>query len=112
MKIVKDELNREYAKKLSHLILSNPTMRVVAWINTEGISDDYAYMAGNLNEPHIQTIAYSEDYECYIKRGGNDYEDCDNFYGSNVDYWDDEKLKQKASLIPWEDVIAVNVSAV
>lgn len=86
-------------------------MRVVAWIRSEGVSDDYAYWAGCLHKPSIETIAYSEGQEHYIHRDGNDYEDCSSYYGGVADYWDDETLKKKAAEIPWEDVIAVSVSA-
>ena len=37
------EINRENAKELARLMLENPTMRVIAWIDPEGISDDYAF---------------------------------------------------------------------
>lgn len=47
MRVVKEtELNREYAEKLSKLILDNPELPVVAWISSDGISDDYAYWRG------------------------------------------------------------------
>ena len=105
------ELNKEHAEELSKLILENPTLRVIAWIDSEGVSDDYAYWGGNLNKPYIETIAYSEAEEHYIERENNDYEDCSAYYGSDADYWDDETLAKKASEIPWEDVIAVRVSA-
>ncbi len=104
------ELNREHAKELSKLILENPTLRVIAWIDSEGISDEYACWGGNLNKPCIQTIAYSEAHEHYIERVGNDLEDCVNYYGYDAEDWDDDTLAKKAALIPWEDVIAVNVS--
>lgn len=105
------EFNREHAEELSKLILENPTLRVIAWIDSEGISDEYAYWGGNLNKPCIETIAYSEIMEHYIERENDDYEDCYDFYGGIADNWDDETLKKKAALIPWEDVIAVRVSA-
>lgn len=107
-----NELNREYATELSKLILENPTLRVIAWIDSEGITDEYAFWGGNLQKPCIQTIAYSEKEEHYIERENNDYEDCSSYYGSDADYWDDETLAKKAAEIPWEDVIAVKVSAV
>ena len=106
-----NELNREYAKELSKLILANATLRVMAWIDSEGISDDYACWGGNLGMPQIQTIAYSKADEHYIERENNDYEDCYAFYGSVADNWDDETVKKKAAEIPWEDVIAIRVSA-
>ena len=105
------ELNKEHAEELSKLILENPTLRVIAWIDSEGINDDYAYWGGNLQKPCIQTIAYSERIEQYIDQENNDYEDCYAFYGGVADKWDDETLKKKATEIPWEDVIAVRVSA-
>ena len=105
------ELNKEYAEELSKLILENPTLRVIAWIDSEGISDDYAYWGGNLQKPCIQTIAYSEAHEQYIERDGNDREDCANYYSYDARYWDDDTLAKKAAEIPWEDVITVRVSA-
>lgn len=104
------DLNRERASKLSELILANPNLGVVAWIDTDGISDDYSYMAGNLYEPRIETIAVNYD-NVYIAKEGDDYEDCLNYYGYNADEWTDEELAEKAKAIPWENVIAVAVSA-
>lgn len=108
-----NEINRENAKELSRLILANPTMRVIAWIDSEGISDEYDFWGGNLGKPEIQTIAYSEETEHYIEKDGNAYEDCCAYYGSwAVDDWDDEAIKRKAQEIPWDEVIAAHVSAV
>ncbi len=104
------EKNKEYAEKLTALILNNPNLRVVAWIDTDGINDDYGYMAGNLYEPRIETIAVNYE-DCYITKDGDDYEDCYNYYGCECDDWTDETLAEKARKIPWEDVIAVRVSA-
>ena len=104
------DLNRERASKLSELILANPNLGVVAWIDTDGISDDYSYLAGNLGEPRIETIAVNYD-NVYITKEGDDYEDCLNYYGYDADEWTDEELAEKAKAIPWEDVIAVAVSA-
>jgi len=106
------EINRENAKKLSGLILENPEMRVIAWIDPEGITDEYAWWAGNLNKVCIEEIAYSKTNEMYIVKSGNDYDECYGYYGNYaVDDWDDKKLKQMAGEIPWERVIAVKVSA-
>lgn len=105
-----NEKNKEYAEKLSELILSNPTLRVVALIDTDGINDDYGYMVGNLYKPTIETIAVNYD-NVYITKEGDDYDDCYNFYGCECDDWNDEELAEKAKAIPWEDVIAVQVSA-
>ena len=105
-----NEKNKEYAEKLSALILSNPNLRVVAMIDTEGIDDDYSYMVGSLYEPRIETIALNSD-NMYHTKEGDDYEDCYNYYGCECDDWNDEELAEKAKAIPWEDVIAVRVSA-
>jgi len=105
------ELNKEHAEELSKLILENPTLRVIAWISSEGITDEYTRWAGNFEKPHLETIAYSEAEKHYIERESDDYEDCYAFYGNVADKWDDETLKKKAAEIPWEDVIAVKVSA-
>ncbi len=107
--MTKIEKSREYAKKLSDLILSHPDLRVIALIDTEGITDDYSYMVGNVGEPRIETVAVNYD-NVYITKEGNDYEDCYNYYGCECDDWWDDQLKEKAAQIPWEDVIAVNVS--
>lgn len=104
------ETNQEYAKELSKLILENPGMRVIAWIDSEGISDDYASWAGNLRKPRIQTIAYSDHDEHYIEKEGDDFEDCYNYYGSSAEAWTYAELEEYAKQIPWEDVIAVHVS--
>ena len=105
-----NEKNKEYAEKLSALILNNPNLRVVALIDTDGIDDDYGYMVGNLHEPKIETIAVSYDH-VYITKEGYDYDDCYNYYGCECDDWTDETLAEKAKAIPWEDVIAISVSA-
>lgn len=105
-----NEKNKEYAEKLSALILSNPTLKVVALIDTDGINDDYGYMVGNLYEPKIETIAVNYD-NVYITKEGDDYDDCYNYYGCECDDWTDETLAEKAKAIPWEDVISVRVSA-
>lgn len=105
------EINRENAKELARLMLENPTMRVIAWIDSDGICDDYAFWGGNIGKPEILTMAHSDDMEHYITKDGDAYEDCCAYYGSwAVDDWDDETMEQKAKEIPWEDVIAVNVS--
>lgn len=106
------ELNKEYAEELSKLILENPTLRVIAWIDSEGISDEYDCWSGNLYKPRIQTIAYSEAREHYIERDGDDFEDCVSYYGYDAEDWDDDTLAKNAARIPWEDVIAVRVSAI
>lgn len=107
--VKESELNRQYAEKLSRLILENPTMRVIAWIETDGINDDYGYMAGNLYEPRIETIAVNYE-DCYITKDGDDYEDCYNYYGCECDDWGEAMLYEKARAIPWENVIAIRVS--
>lgn len=105
-----NQLNKEYAEKLSKLILDNPTLRVCAMIDTDGISDDYSCMVGNLYEPRIETVAVNYD-NVYITQEGDDYDDCYNYYGCECDDWEDAMLYEKAKAIPWEDVIAVRVSA-
>ena len=105
-----NEKNKEYAEKLSALILNNPDLRVVAMIDTDGINDDYGYMVGNLYKPQIETIAVNYN-NAFITKEDDDYEDCYNYYGCECDDWGDVMLKEKAKAIPWEDVIAVRVSA-
>lgn len=106
-----NELNREYAIELSKLILDNPKMRVIVWINSEDISDYYyGSWAGNFhNKPCIETIAYSAARETWVSKEKDDFEDCYNYYGYDANNWSDEELAEKAKQIPWEDVIAVNV---
>jgi len=107
---LESELNREYALALSKLILDNPKMRVIAWIDSDKISDDYGCWAGNLqSKPHIETIAYSESREVWVSKENDDFEDCYNYYGWDAKNWSDEELEEKAKLIPWDDVIAVSV---
>ena len=107
---LENELNREYAIELSKLILDNPKMRVVVWINSEYISDITAYWAGNFrSKPCIETIAYSEAREIWVSKEKDDFEDCYNYYGWDAENWSDEELEEKAKQIPWEDVIAVSV---
>lgn len=106
--VKESELNRQYVEKLSRLILENPTMRVIAWIDSEGIDDEYGYWAGNLHEPRIETIVVGHD-NAYHSKEDSPYDDCYNYYGVEADDWSDEELAEKANLIPWEDVIAVRV---
>lgn len=108
-----NELNREYAIELSKLILDNPKLRVVVWIDSEDISDDYDSWAGNFhNKPHIETIAYSEAREVWVSKENDVFEGCYSYYGYDVEDWSDEELEEKAKQIPWEDVIAVSVGVV
>ena len=108
----KSELNREYALELSKLILDNPQMRVIAWIYSGNISDDYGSCAGNFHsKPCIETIAYSEAGKIWVSKENEDFEDCYHYYGWEAENWSDEELAEKAKLIPWEDVIAVSVGA-
>lgn len=104
------EINRENALELSRLILENPKLRVVAWINSEGIGDENCFWRGNMGKPEKQFIVLSEWQGCWIEKDGDDYEDCYGYYGADADNWDDDELERKAKEIPWEEVIAVNVS--
>lgn len=106
------EINQENALKLSQLILDNPNTRVIAWINSDDINDEYCMWCGNIGTPEKTFIAYSEIDEHYVEKDGDAYEDCWSYYGGETDDWDDETLEQKASEIPWEEVIAVYVSIV
>ena len=104
------ELNKAYAAKLSILMANHPDMRVIAWIDTDGISDDYAYLAGNIYEPHIETLIIGKDDNMYYEKDDSPYDDCCHYYGwKEVDNWSDEEIEEKAKAIPWEDVIAVRV---
>ena len=108
---MESELNREYAIELSKLILDNPKMRVIVWIDSENISNAYGSWAGSFSQqPYIETIAYSEAREIWVSKEKDDVENCYNYYGYDAEKWPDEELTEKAKLIPWEDVIAVNVS--
>ena len=40
------ETNRQYAEQLTKLIMENPTCRVMVMIGTDGIDDNYSWMAG------------------------------------------------------------------
>jgi hypothetical protein len=109
--ILETELNRKYAEKLSALIMENPGLRVIAWIDTEGIYDDYSYMAGNLGEPCIEELIIGNEDDAYHAKEESPYDDCLSYYGSVVDDWTDEEIEEKAKKIPWERVICVKVSA-
>jgi hypothetical protein len=103
------ELNKAYAEKLSILIANHPDMRVIAWIDTDGISDDYSCMAGKLYEPCIETLIIGKD-NVYYSKEDSPYDDCCHYYGcKELDEWTDEEIEKKAKQIPWEDVIAVRV---
>ena len=101
--------NKAFAEKLSILMANHPDMRVIAWINTDGIDDDYCCVAGNIYEPHIETLIIGKD-DAYHEKEDSPYDDCCNYYGwKEVDKWTDEEIEEKAKQIPWEDVIAVRV---
>lgn len=105
-------MNKDNALELSKLILDNPNLRVISWISSDGIDDEYSYWYGNIGKPRKMSIAYSDTFDTYIEKDGDMYEDCYAYYGVASDDWDDETLKQKAKEIPWEEVIAISVSAV
>lgn len=106
--IKESESNRDYAEKLATLMTNHPDMRVIAWISTDGIDDDYCCIEGNLREPRIETLVFGYD-EMYHSKENDSYEDCYNYYGYVCDDWSDEKLEEKARAIPWEEVIAIPV---
>lgn len=104
------ETNREYATKLAELMLANPSMGVLVLMESESVSYDYTWTAGNLTrEPEIEAIAVNHENEI-ITRDGDDYEDCVNYYGYDADEWTDEEIKEKAKQIPWENTIVFYVS--
>ena len=103
------ELNKAHAEKLATLMKEHPDLRVIAWIDTDGISDDYSCIAGNLFEPCIETLIIGKD-DMYHSKEDSPYDDCGNYYGWNEIYeWTDEEIEEKAKEIPWEDVITVRV---
>lgn len=103
------EPNKSHAEKLSTLIANHPDMRVIAWINTDGINDNYCCVAGKIYEPYIETLTIGKD-GMYYEKEDSPYDDCCNYYGwKEVDEWTDEEIEDKAKQIPWEDVIAVRV---
>lgn len=104
------ELNKQHAEQLSQMILQHPTTRVIVKIDTDGINDDYAWMAGYMYAPRLEKIVLGND-DAYHTEENTDYDDCRNYYGCDADEWDDEELERRAKKIPWETVIAVNVSA-
>lgn len=106
------EQNKAYAEKLATLIANHPNMRVIAWIDSDGISDEYGYWAGNLYEPCIETLTIGKD-DMYHSKEDSPYDDCGHYYGwEEVDEWSDEEIEEKAKQIPWEDVIAVRVGVI
>ena len=104
------EQNKAYAEKLSALMADHPDLRVMAWIDTDGIYDDYSCVAGNLYEPCIETLIVGKD-DMYHQKEDSPYDDCFNYYGCECDNWSDEELEEKAKTIPWEEVITVRVGA-
>ena len=103
------EQNKAYAEKLATLMANHPDMRVIAWIDTDGISDDFGCMAGHIDEPCIETMIIGKD-DMYHEKEGSPYDDCGHYYGwEEVDVWTDEEIEEKAKQIPWEDVISVRV---
>ena len=63
---LESELNREYAIELSKLILDNPRMRVIAWIDSENISDDYGYWAEKWSDEELAEKAKQIPWEDVI----------------------------------------------
>ena len=106
------EINKLNVLALSKLVLDNPDIRVIAWISSDGISDEYGFWRGNIGKPEKKFIVYSDTFNCYIEKDGDIYEDCYAYYGWISDKWDDDTMERKAKEIPWEEVIAVNVSAI
>lgn len=107
--IKESELNKANAEKLATLMANHPDMRVIAWIDTDGINDDYCCVAGNIYEPCIETLIIGKD-NMYHEKEDSPYDDCGHYYGwKEVDEWTDEEIEEKANQIPWEDVIAVRV---
>ena len=103
------EQNRVYAEKLAALMANHPNMRVIVWIDTYGINDDYYGVVGNMHEPCIETLVIGK-YGEYYKKEDNPYDDCVNYYGLKEVYGRfDEEIEEMAKQIPWEDVIAVKV---
>jgi len=103
--------NRENLKEVWKLCLENPTFRVIAWIDSDEISDDYAWYEGSILHPAILSIAWSDANKCNVCREYDAYEDCYAYYGDDADDWPADELEKKAAEIPWEEVIAVRVSA-
>ena len=62
------------------LMANHPDMRVIAWIDTDEISDDYSYLAGNIYEPHIETLIIGKD-DMYHEKEDSPYDDCCHYYG-------------------------------
>ena len=108
--MIKDyKLNKAYAEKLAALMTNHPDMRVIAWIDTDDINDDFSCVAGNIYEPHIETLIIGKD-DMYYQKEDSPYDDCVHYYGwKEVDEWTYEEIEEKAKQIPWEDVIAVSV---
>ena len=110
--IKESKLTLKYAMELSRLILENPQMRVVMWIKSDGISDEYSSWCGELGKPEIKEITMDASKDHWLEREYDSYEDCYQVYGDETDDWNDEEIERKAREIEWEKVIAVNVSAV
>ena len=103
------EQNRVYAEKLAALIVNHPNMRVMAWVYTDGTTEDCYCMAGSIYDPHIETLVVGSD-GVYHEKEDNPYDDCGHYYGYEVvDNWYDEEIKEKAKQIPWEEVIVFRV---
>ena len=103
------EKNKSYAEKLSVLLAEHPDLRVVAAIDTDGLfAYDYDWIAGNMYEPRIETVAAGND-DMYHYKDDDPYTDCFNYYGAECSRWTDEEINEKAKAIPWEKVITVRV---
>lgn len=102
--------NRQHAEKLTKLMTEYPDYPVMVMIDTDDITNDYAWMAGYMYEPSLEEVVVGHD-EKYYSKEHESYDDCYNYYGDKADDWTDEELEQRASVIPWEKVIAIYVGA-
>lgn len=103
------EIQKENVGELLRLINENPSLPVVMWIDSEGITTEYDYWRGYIGKAKIIEITSDIDNDHYIQRENDAYTDCYNYYNDIPAEWDEKKIEEKAKAIPWEKVISVNV---
>jgi len=107
--------NRKYVKELVDLIEAHPDYQIFAWIDSDGIYDEYAFWRGYFRKPRIEEVAVVDEH--YMQRDENDkIGQIEEYFGRNCypegedyDTVSDEWVEEKWNSIPWEKIIAVNV---
>lgn len=102
-------------KELIKLMQDNPTLRVVAMVNSDVVADDgYGWWIGNFGEVSLEEI-YSTEYKIYIKSEDEEelLEEIVESYDTELDLSSDhiyKKAEEDLNKLNWEKVIVVNIT--